>query len=280
MASKTLVRANGDDWSDRSDILPMDAGRAKIARELAPKPLIGLNAEYRSARQDMRAFSYLSAGYYDSISKAGGIPVVIPPLKNEDDLHRVLDTLDGVVLCGGADLDPRNDGFMLHPSLRLLDRRREDFDRMLVRLAAKRRMPVLGIGSGMQILNVSQGGSLFLHIPEDLPDTLPHLDATDPNHGHALVVAKGSLLEQVYGESEIRVSSMHHMAVDDVATGFVVSARCPDGIIEAIESTMDDWFALGVQFHPEEDRGTKVDIGVFEQFVLGIKRTRKLQMAA
>ncbi len=63
-------------------------------------------------------------------------------------------------------------------------------------------------------------------------------------------------------------------------TGFAVTARCPDGVIEAIESTMNDWFALGVQFHPEEDRGTELDIGVFEQFVEGIHRTRKLQMVA
>jgi putative glutamine amidotransferase len=280
MASERPVRAKDDDWSDRSDFLRMDAEPPEVADELAPKPLIGLNADYRAGRKDALAFSYLSAGYYDSISKAGGIPLLIPPVKDENDLRRVLHVLDGVVLGGGADLDPRNDGFMHHPSLRLLDRRREDFDRMLVRLAARRRMPVLGIGSGMQLLNVSQGGSLFLHIPEDLPKALPHLDPMDPNHRHALIVEKGSLLQQVYGESEIRVSSMHHMAVDEVAAGFAVTARCPDGVIEAIESVMDDWFALGVQFHPEEDRGTRVDIGLFEQFMLGIKRSRKSRMAA
>ena len=277
MASKTVKRVA---LSDRSDFLPMDGERAEVANELTPKPRIGLNADHRSARKDVPAFSYLSAGYYDSIIKAGGIPVVIPPLEDEDDLRRVLDLLDGVVLCGGADLDPRNDGFMLHPSMRLLDRRREEFDRMLVRLVAERRMPVLGIGCGMQLLNVSQGGSLFLHIPEDLPSALPHLDSTDPDHRHALVVEKGSLMERVYDEGEIRVSSMHHMAVDEVAPGFAVTARCPDGVVEAIESTSDDWIALGVQFHPEVDRGTKLDICVFEQFMLGIVRTRKLQMVA
>jgi putative glutamine amidotransferase len=280
MVSKTLVRAKKDDYSDRSDSLSMDAGHAEGANKLAPKPLIGVNADYRSARKGISAFSYLRAGHYDSITRAGGIPVTIPPLKDEDDLRRVLALLDGVVLCGGADLDPRNDGFMLHPSICLLDRRREEFDRMLVRMVAERRMPLLGIGSGMQLLNVSQGGSLFYHIPEDLPQALPHCDPTDPHHGHALVVEPGSLMERVYGESEIRVSSMHHMAVDDLAAGFVVTARCPDGVIEAIESTMDDWVALGVQFHPEGDRGTRLDICVFEQFMLGISRTRKLQRVA
>ena len=112
---------------------------------------------------------YLYAGYFDAVVKAGGVPIIIPPLKDQGDLDRVLEVLDGVVLAGGADLDPRNDGFMLHPSIRLLDRRREEFDRMLVRSVAQRRMPVFGIGCGMQLLNVSQGGNLFLHIAEDVP---------------------------------------------------------------------------------------------------------------
>jgi putative glutamine amidotransferase len=280
MVSKTLVRSQENDCSDRDAFLPMEAGRAEAANKSAPKPLIGINLDYRSARKDSPAFSILSAGYYDSIAKAGGIPMAIPPLAGEDDLHRVLDVLDGIVLCGGADLDPRNDGFLLHPAMRLLDRRREEFDRMLVRLIAERRIAVLGIGCGMQLLNVSRGGSLFYHIAEDLPHALPHLDATDPNHRHALVVEPGSLMDRVYGEGEIRVSSLHHMAVDDVAPDFDVTARCPDGVVEAIESTTDDWFAMGVQFHPEEDRGTKLDICVFEQLVLGVKRTRKLQRVA
>ena len=82
---------------------------------MASKPLIGVTADYRSARKETPAFSFLGAGYYDALTKAGAVPVVIPPLRDEEDLGRVLDTLDGVVLCGGADLDPRNDGFMLHP---------------------------------------------------------------------------------------------------------------------------------------------------------------------
>ena len=237
---------------------------------MASKPLIGVNADHRSPRKDTPAFSYLSAGYYDSILKAGGVPVVIPPLLSEEDLGRVLDVLDGVVLGGGADLDPRFDGFMLHPSMRLLDRRREEFDRMLMRMVADRRMPVLGIGCGMQLLNVSQGGNLFLHVPEDLPKALPHLDVTDPNHRHALVVEPGTLMERVYGEGEIRVNSMHHMAIDEVAGGFAITARCPDGVIEAIESTQDDWFALGTQFHPEAESASALDLRIFEEFVSGI----------
>ncbi len=234
------------------------------------KPLIGVNADFRSARKDSPAVSFLSAGYYDSLTKAGAVPVVIPPLKDEEDLNRVLDALDGVVLCGGADLDPEYDGFMRHPSVRLLDKRRETFDRMLMRLVADRRMPIFGIGCGMQLLNISQGGNLFMHIPEELPKALPHLDVTDPNHRHTLTIEMGTIMERVFGEGEIRVNSMHHMAIDAVAPGFMVTARCPDGVIEAIESTMGDWFALGTQFHPESESASALDLRIFEEFVIGL----------
>ena len=93
------------------------------------KPLIGLNADYRAAKKDSPAFSFVCAGYYDSIIEAGGVPIVLPPVSEEDDLERMLDLVDGMVLVGGADLDPRRDGYMLHPSVRHLDPRREDFDR-------------------------------------------------------------------------------------------------------------------------------------------------------
>jgi putative glutamine amidotransferase len=236
---------------------------------MSEKPLIGLNAEYRSSRKDSPAVLYITAGYFNAILKSGAIPLIIPPLVEDADINRILDKLDGVVMVGGGDLDPQNDGYMRHPSMRFHDTRRESFDRKLMSLIARRRMPVMGIGSGMQLLNVSQGGNLFYHIPEDLPKALPHLDTMDPNHRHALEVVIGSLMERVYGEGEIRVNSMHHMSIDDVAPGFAVTARCPDGVVEAIESTTD-WFAFGTQFHPEGESASALDLRIFEEFIAGI----------
>jgi putative glutamine amidotransferase len=233
------------------------------------KPLIGLNADYRAAKKDAPAFSFVCAGYYDSVSEAGGVPIVLPPTDNDADLNRLVDLLDGMVLVGGADLDPRRDGYMLHPSVRPLEARREEFDRRLMRLIAKKQVPLFGIGVGMQLLNVAQGGTLLLHIPEDLPKALPHKDTLDPAHRHGLEVVPGSLMERVYGDGEIRVNSLHHMAIDDLAAGFRVTARCPDGVIEAIESTTD-WFAFGTQFHPEADSASALDLRIFEEFIAGI----------
>ena len=238
---------------------------------MSKKPLIGLNADFRAAKKETPAFSYLATAYYDAVTEVGGIPVVIPPLAESADLSCLLDMLDGVILVGGGDLDPRRDGFMLHPTVRPLDPRRETFDRTLMATIAERKLPVFGIGVGMQLLNLSQGGNLFLHIPEDMPNSLPHRDPLDPEHRHGLELTSGSLMERVYGDGELRVNSMHHMAVDEIAPGFEVTARCPDGIVEAIESTCEDWFAFGTQFHPEADSASALDMRIFEEFLLGVK---------
>ena len=236
---------------------------------MAAKPLIGVNVDYRSARKDSSAYCYIHAGYCNSLVAAGAVPMLLPPMIDRGDLPRVLDTLDGMLLIGGADLDCRRDSFMLHPSMRIMDHRREEFDRGLMELAAERRMPIMGIGCGMQLLNLSQGGTLSLHISEDMSKAIPHLDAMDPNHRHALQIEMGTIMERVYGEGEIRVNSMHHQAIDDVAPGFNVTARCPDGVIEAIES-VTDWFAFGTQFHPEHESASALDMRIFEEFIAGI----------
>ncbi|MBM4001444.1 MAG: gamma-glutamyl-gamma-aminobutyrate hydrolase family protein [Planctomycetes bacterium] len=245
------------------------------------KPLIALNADYRGIRKDSAAYSYVAAGYYECLRRVGAVPIILPPLDEPGDIDAALERIDGVLLVGGLDLDPRRDGFMLHSSVRILDPRRETFDRTLIERVAVRRTPVFGIGVGMQLLNVSQGGNLFLHIPEDVPTALPHKDPQDPHHRHGLSVASGSLMERVYGDGEIRVNSFHHMAIDEVAPGFAVTARCPDGVIEAIESRQDGWFAFGTQFHPEADSASALDIRIFEEFVDGVKEARSaLRMVA
>ena len=86
----------------------------------------------------------------------------------------------------------------------------------------------------------------------------------------ALVVESGSAMERVYGDGEIRVNSMHHMAIDDVAMSFRVTARAPDGVVEAIESAVENWTAIGVQFHPEAETASALDVKIFEEFVVGI----------
>lgn len=234
------------------------------------KPVIGINCDFKSADRSKPGFAFLAEGYFRSIINAGGIPMVVPPLAEQESVAKILNHVDGFMMIGGADLDPRNDGFMLHASVRPMDPVRETSDRMLVAEIAERRIPLLAIGAGMQLLNVQQGGNLFLHIKEDLPNAVPHLDPHDPNHRHTLEIESDSLVGRVFGDGEIRVSSRHHMAIDEVAPGFRVTARCPDGVIEAIESEMMDWFAVGTQFHPECSAASALDIRIFEEFIEGI----------
>ncbi|MEX1040325.1 MAG: gamma-glutamyl-gamma-aminobutyrate hydrolase family protein [Pirellulaceae bacterium] len=241
------------------------------------KPVIGLNANYRNATHDRPAFSFISSGYYDAIIAAGGIPMVLPPVSDENDLREAISRVDGFVLVGGPDLDPHRDGFMRHAAVRPMEARREDCDRALMRVIAERRLPVFGIGVGLQLMNVTMGGNLFFHIPEDLPGTLPHKDLIDPSHRHGLEVTPGTLMERIYGDGEVRVNSSHHMAIDELAPGFIVSARSPDGVVEAIESVQEDWFAIGTQFHPEADSASALDQRIFEEFVEGIVAGRSAE---
>ncbi|MEN1681632.1 MAG: gamma-glutamyl-gamma-aminobutyrate hydrolase family protein [Planctomycetota bacterium] len=235
------------------------------------KPVILINADLRGATEERPAVSFVQSGYYDAVLQAGGLPLMAPPLTEEQDVHQLLSQVDGVLLMGGADLDPRRDGWMLHPTVRPLEPRRESFDRMLARLVAERRVPVFGIGVGLQLLNITMGGNLHLHIPEDVPTALPHKDPLDPAHRHTLELAAHSIMDRVYGDGELRVNSMHHMAIDELAPCFSATARCPDGIIEAIESNNPDWFAMGTQFHPEADTASALDMRIFEEFIMGVK---------
>lgn len=238
------------------------------------KPVIGMNGEFRSARKDAGALSWFNTGYYDSIAAAGGIPVLVPPLADDDDLRQILSSLDGLVLCGCSfDLDLVRLGMEKHPASRPMPNRREDFDRRLCKLAVEMRMPILAIGSGMQTLNVVCGGTMLQHIPEAIQKPLLHRDSVEATLRHVLEVVPGTRIDHIYGPGEIRVNSQHHMAVDQVAHMFRVSATAPDGIVEAFESTEEDWFCLGVQWHPENETASALDMQVFENLLEACQRT-------
>jgi putative glutamine amidotransferase len=250
---------------------------------MATKPLIGINGDFRPARKDTIALSWFNTGYYDSISAAkiktgpkesdvtNGIPVLISPLADDGELKQILSMLDGLVLAGCTqDLDPIRLGLEKHPSTRPMPQRREDFDRRLCRMAVEMRMPILAIGGGMQLLNVICGGTLHQHIAEECPRALHHHDAVESTLRHVIEIVPGTRVDTIYGPGEIRVNSQHHQAVSSVARGFRVSARAPDGVIEAFESEDPNWFCLGVQWHPENETSSALDMQVFEQFLSAI----------
>jgi putative glutamine amidotransferase len=231
------------------------------------RPLIGVNADYVPANKLHRSHIRLAAGYLDTVAAAGGLPVMVPPLGKDIDVDAWLDRLDGFILSSGLDMDPRRLGLASHSAVQPMPERRDESDRQLVRRLLERRLPVLGIGLGMQQLNVACGGSLYLHLPQDMPRAMPHRDATDPDHRHAVLIEPNTRMEEIYGAGEIRVNSCHHQAVRQLGAVLRAGARAPDGVIEAIESIDPHWFCVGVQWHPESETASALDMQLFESFI-------------
>ncbi|MFO0946924.1 MAG: gamma-glutamyl-gamma-aminobutyrate hydrolase family protein [Planctomycetota bacterium] len=231
------------------------------------KPLIGVTADLVISKRDKNPKVVLDAGYCDGIIAAGGTPVVIPPYPREEILEEYIDRLDGVLLTGGSDLNPTKMGKRPHPSIKEMLPRREESDRLVCRMVIERKLPVLSVGVSMQLMNVLFGGSIYTHLPEDMPRGLPHQDPLDPTHRHVVFITPRTRLESIYGEGEIRVNSSHHQGIRTLGKGLRSGALAPDGLIEAIESTDPNWFMVGVQWHPESDSASALDRQLFEGFV-------------
>ena len=209
-------------------------------------PLIGITGNFSDGNLS------LAQGYYQSVIRAGGVPLIIPPYEDTDLLINTLDTLDGILLSGGGDINPLFLGEEPSQGLHSVNPYRDRQELMLVRLAANRQIPILGICRGIQIMNAALGGSLCQDIYTEADGTpLKHSQEMDRAFAsHTINIAKDSLLYRIMRTEKLPVNSFHHQAVKVPAPGFRISATAPDGIIEAIEST-EHKSMLGVQWHPE-----------------------------
>lgn len=210
----------------------------------APAPLIGING-CLTVRDTPRLD--LPVRYADSVLKAGGIPVALPPVGGPLDLERALDRLDGLVLSGGDDFDMERLGRgPTHPAAVPTPGVKQDWDFELAGLALRRGLPVLGICYGMQTLALATGGELYQHLPDDCPGGADHTTG-EPR---AVRIEAGTKLERLLGVPEVETVCRHHQALRSVGSDWRVSARSESDWIEAIEHTSHP-FALGVQWHPE-----------------------------
>jgi len=186
--------------------------------------------------------------YVEAIEKAGGEPHTLPLSTDSEALTKAMSDVDGLLITGGRDIDPRMYGEEPDSAVELEMQERVDRDAACIKLAKKSGMPVLAICYGMQILNVVEGGTLY----QDMgPEIVPlHRESGRDYIEHDVAIESGTFLERIVGSQRIRVRSSHHQAVKKVGTGLVVSARCARGeIIEAVER--EGAFCLGVQWHPE-----------------------------
>lgn len=221
-------------------------------------PIIGLCAAYERAQWsvwDQPAF-LLPADYVGSVQRAGGTALMLPldPAAVIDP-SRILSLVDGLLLAGGADIDPSFYGHEPGPGLEATVPERDRFEIALARAALERNQPVLGICRGMQVINVACGGTLHQDIGNrGHRDSLGSFDDAD----HLVELVDGSLAALAAGGTSCEIKSHHHQAVDSVGEGLAVTGRSPrDGTCEAIELPVND-FALGVQWHPEVTTGDSV----------------------
>ncbi|NII69813.1 gamma-glutamyl-gamma-aminobutyrate hydrolase family protein [Microbacterium ulmi] len=250
--------------SNGSDRMRADAGAA-AARPLASdpgegprRPVIGLTTYLEQARQgvwDVRA-AFLPQQYFTSVTDAGGIAVLLPPQPSPDQTaEAVLDGLDGLILTGGLDVQPELYGAQRHPLTDPARPDRDEWELALFRGAERRRMPVLAICRGLQLVNVARGGTLHQHLPEALGTERYRLGggvfATN-----TVEIAAGTALAGLLGAGEFDVHSYHHQGVDRLGDGLVATAQTDDGLVQAFESDGDSYL-VGVQWHPEENADDK-----------------------
>lgn len=216
-------------------------------------PMIGITLDvFNGSSTEYSAYPWLALrkNYTTVTIEAGGIPVGLPPL-NAKNIHAILDKLDGLVISGGNfDIHPSLYGATeIHPAVKL-NATRTEFEWTLVKAAWERNIPVLGICGGAQLMAVFLGGELYQHLPDDVPDALPHEQDCPPHQGsHSINIQANTILSTLSQRTSWAVNSSHHQAIKSPGRG-IISAIAEDNIIEAIEDPSRNFF-VGVQWHPE-----------------------------
>ncbi len=237
------------------------------ARKPVPACTVAVTASIRPDGDTSRV--RLTAAYVTALESAGLVPLIVPPLSNDRAAAAVLDSVSGLVLTGGEDVDPTRYGEHRHEKVRSVNAARDATEAALVAEARARGMPVLAICRGIQILNVALGGTLVQDISSQCKTEIGHdEDGPRDSRSHEVSVEPGSLIAEAMGTENLTVNSFHHQSVKRVADGMRVTARSPDGVIEGIESTDERWWVMAVQWHPEEmtDSPEPWDRGLFNAF--------------
>lgn len=208
------------------------------------KPIIGLTMYDFDKKLD------INNAYLTSIELAGGIPICIPNA-TEENVEAVLNVVDGLVLIGGADIDPLLFNEEPHRHIGSVVRKRDDSDLLLMKAAFKRQMPVLGICRGQQIMNVAFGGTIIQDIPSQVENTILHKQPSKRGELAHTVEVKTPKFNEIFTEETFRVNTFHHQSVGNLGEGLLVSAVAKDGIIEGIEHESHP-YCVAVQWHPEE----------------------------
>jgi putative glutamine amidotransferase len=246
------------------------------ARGRSARPLIGISTSEERAPPDTvpvrhgeppRVEIVLGMTYVDAIERAGGLPVVLPPI-DLNEVDAMLDGIAGVCISGGPDLHPSAYGREGHHQLGPTWPHLDLFEIALARRACNRRMPILGVCRGAQVLNVALGGTLHQHVSEIVGEGINHRQQ-EPGSAptHHVEIAPDSLLAELMSATACEVNSFHHQAVDRLGAGLRAVAWAPDGIVEAVELSGSRQFVLGVQWHAEGLVSRSEHAGLFARLV-------------
>jgi putative glutamine amidotransferase len=247
-------------------------------------PLIGITSRTATVPPSPHPTSMVQKSYTDAILFAGGLPVLIPSDIKENGWKDLVNRLDGILFPGGGDIAIEYFHGTPHPAVYGIEAARDAIELGLVREAIAAKVPFLGICRGLQIVNVAMGGTLYTHIPDQLPHALVHDYPGDDSIKsrtallHPVSIEAGSHLAKVLNKTELLVNSLHHQGIKDVAPDAMVVAHAPDGLVEGIELP-EHPFGMAVQWHPEWLTDQEPIRCLFKAFVDAAAECRKLRDA-
>ena len=225
------------------------------------KPVIGISTYFVEAHEnsgnrvrgrDDQDMLMSTMDYSKSILEGGGVPLAIAPIFDKTYLDNVMETLDGLLLSGGGDINPRLYGEAHQKKLGPLEPRRDDIEMYLIEKAIEKQVPILGICRGYQLLNVYFGGTLIQNLESEYDTKVEHVAVCGRKSSitHTVTFDEGSIYQKIFGENMLEVNSLHHQAVKVLGSGLIESGKSEDGLIEAIEHVCYSKL-IGVQWHPE-----------------------------
>lgn len=219
------------------------------------RPRIGITMDVGAPDENRKTLE-LPADYAASVASAGGLPLLLPFTHDAGLREEMIGSIDGLLVPGGSDLDPKLYGQTQHPQTDLADRERQDFDFAMLALAEARQLPTLGICMGCQTMNVQRRGTLHQHLPDIAEEpALQHRKSGDRSNSHEVAVRPGTHLAAALNLENLEANSRHHQGIDRIGHGLVPAAFAPDGLVEALEDpSLPFWIA--VQWHPENLAGT------------------------
>ena len=243
------------------------------------KPRVGITMRIELATNRF----YLARHYSEAVEAAGGAPVHISLIPNSEYVDSVVEGLDGILLPGSdSDVDPLRYGHEPHPELGSVHTIKDQTDLLVIEAAERKRVPIFAICFGMQILNVSRGGTLIQDIRSQIPDAIKHEQGTPRERAsHRVRLLENTKLANIAGAVDAIVNSHHHQAIESVGADLVATAWASDGVIEAIEDPRPDRFVMAVQWHPElgwENDGLSQRL--FRTFVNEAINTREATLAS